>query len=134
MIFDDIKEIQGHHIIESFMQEVKEDKKGQEDKEGNYCKIDFEGLLYEFDSMKNNSDDLLYQEILDKRNVDRKLSKKRFFSKKKEKSEQKDPLQEKKERIKRKGIITTDINIVELLIKDVIDQYNHKIQILKKTI
>lgn len=119
MIFDEVK---GSTEFEKLLQEHQEDrKKDKKSQEGKYCKIDFAGLVYKFDRQKNREEDLLKQ-ILDKKETESMTPIAR--NSKKEKQLQK---------IKEKGIITTDIDIIILLTKNIIDEYNKKIQELKQT-
>ena len=119
MIFDEVK---GSTEFEKLLQEHQEDrKKDKKSQEGKYCKIDFAGLVYKFDRQKNREEDLLKQ-ILDKKETESMTLIAR--NSKKEKQLQK---------IKEKGIITTDIDIIILLTKNIIDEYNKKIQELKQT-
>lgn len=129
MIFDDVKRSQQ---VVKFLQDLKNNKKNQE---GKYCKIDFEGLIYEFNNEEKDSEDL-FNQLLNKRKEEIKstpqIPKRRFSPKKQEMPELKDPLQEKKEKVKEEGIITTDIDIIISLIKDIINKYNTEIQELKQ--
>lgn len=105
----------------------KESKKG---KERRYCKIDFEGLVYDFD------DDLIGQiidnvheyennirDLLDQRKVKTnfKIMKRKFYAKK------------RKEKVKEEGIITKDIDIIVLLLQDIITNNRSRIRVLKES-
>lgn len=128
MIFDDVKESEQG---KQFLHKLKRDKKDQEKK---YCKINFQGLKYEF--ILDEPKDLLNQ-LLEARkskiNIpeeNTQTPRKRLFSKKQEPEPEPAPiskgyeeeLEEKKEEIKWSGEITTDIDIIILLIKDIIKQ------------
>lgn len=117
--------------LESIEKEFEKDKQKEDRK---YCKINFEGLVYEFYEEEQDSDDLLEQ-ILDEREVlieqnPRNKERKKFFISKEtqEMPEPRDLLQEKKDKVKGKGVITTDLDIIILLIKDIINKYNDEIQ------
>ncbi len=124
MIFDDVIR------SKEFQKNSKDFKKDKEIQEENYCKIDFIGLIYEFDNEEKNSDNLLNQ-VLNKRRkikLTSNIPKRRFCSKKQEMPEQKNHVQEEKEKVKERGIITTDIDVIISLIKEIIDKYNTEIQ------
>ena len=89
--------------LESIEKEFGKDK---QKKDGRYCKMNFQGLVYEFHGKEQDLDDLLEQ-ILDEREV---LI-----------EQNRDVLQEKKDKVKGKGVITTDLDIIILLIKDIIN-------------
>lgn len=130
MIFEDVKK--NKELIAKFSQELRKNKKSQESK---YCKIYFKGLSYEFDNEEKKSESLLKQ-ILGKRKIKttQEMTNRRLFSKKQEILETKDCFQEKKEEVKKYGTITTDINVIILLINDIIDKYNEEIQRLKQNL
>ena len=115
--------------LESIKKEFKKDK---QKKEGKYCKIDFEGLNYEFHNKKEDQIDILGQ-ILDEREIlaqqEPEIKKRKFpfWSQKECKQqtlEQGDLLQRKKDKVKEMGFIPTDLNLIVLLAKDVINKYN----------
>lgn len=127
MILDEVKESQEYINILSELEKKKVKRKGQ------YCKMDFEGLEYEFENEDKDTENL-FDEVISKRNINLPSSMQResFFSKKQEipKKEEKD--QERKEKIKKEGIITKDIDIIVLLIKDIIEPYNDEVNKLKE--
>lgn len=119
---------------------IEESKKG---KEGRYCKIDFEGLIYDFD------DDLIGQiidnvheyennirDLLDQRKVktNSKIKKRKFYAKKQEIPNEEENQQTRKEKVKEEGIITKDIDIIVLLIQDIITNNRSRIGELKEKI
>lgn len=119
---------------------IEESKKG---KEGRYCKIDFEGLIYDFD------DDLIGQiidnvheyennirDLLDQRKVktNSKIKKRKFYAKKQEIPNQEENQQNRKEKVKEEGIITKDIDIIVLLLQDIITNNRSRIGELKEKI
>lgn len=128
MIFDDVK---GSKEAIGFLQDLKKDKKSQE---GRYCKIDFEGLIYEFYKGEKDSEDL-FNQVLKKRTKKiyppqiPKRGFRRFFPKKREMPEQKDTSQAQKEEVNGESIINTDINAMISLIQD---NYNTEMQELKQ--
>lgn len=105
-------------------------------KEKKYCKIDFEGLIYDFDDdlvgqildnlheNENTIKDLLNQRKL-------KIKERKGYLKKQEVPNQED-IQIKKERVKKEGIITKDINIIVLLLQDIITNDRSRIEKLKE--
>lgn len=121
---------------------IEESKKG---KEGRYCKIDFEGLIYYFD------DDLIGQiidnvheyennirDLLDQRKVktNSKIKKRKFYAKKQEIPNEEENQQNRKEKVKEEvkeeGIITKDIDIIVLLLQDIITNNRSRIGELKE--
>lgn len=119
MIFNEVKESTD---FKKLLQEFKEDKeKDRKSQEEGYCRIDFDGLVYKFNTLKDKKENLLKQ-ILDKRETTAKVTRKRFFSPKHETSKEERQLQE----IKEKGIITTDIDIIILLEKEIIEKNNER--------
>ena len=119
---------------------IEESKKG---KEGRYCKIDFEGLIYDFD------DDLIGQiidnvheyennirDLLDQRKVktNSKIKKRKFYDKKQEIPNEEENQQNRKEKVKEEGIITKDIDIIVLLLQDIITNNRSRIGELKEKI
>lgn len=128
MIFTDVAKSQELNFKK---EKIKEDKRKEK---GQYCKMEFEGLSYEFYSKEHDSN--ILEQILDKRLViqtEPEMKKKKSFFKRQETTEQQrfeeiDLLQEAKEKVKKTGFITTDLNIIILLIKDIIDRYNAKMK------
>ncbi len=117
---------------------IKESKKG---KEGRYCKIDFEGLVYDFNDdligqiidnvheYENNIRDLLYQR---KVKTNSKIKKRKFYDKKQEIPNEEENQQNRKEKVKEEGIITKDIDIIVLLLQDIITNNRSRIGELKE--
>lgn len=117
---------------------IEESKKG---KEGRYCKIDFEGLIYDFDDdligqiidnvheYENNIRDLLNQR---KVKTNSKIKKRKFYTKKQEIPNEEENQQTKKEKVKEDGIITKDIDIIVLLIQDIINNNRSRIGELRE--
>lgn len=117
---------------------IKESKKG---KEGRYCKIDFEGLVYDFNDdligqiidnvheYENNIRDLLYQR---KVKTNSKIKKRKFYAKKQEIPNEEENQQNRKEKVKEEGIITKDIDIIVLLLQDIITNNRSRIGELKE--
>ncbi len=117
---------------------IEESKKS---KEGKYCKIDFEGLIYDFDDdligqiidnvheYENNIRDLLSQR---KVKTNSKIKKRKFYAKKQEIPNEEENQQTRKEKVKEEGIITQDIDIIVLLIQDIIANDRSKIEELKE--
>lgn len=109
---------------------IEESKKS---KNGRYCKIDFEGLVYDFDDdligqiidnvheCENNVRDLLNQR---KVKTNSKTKKRKFYAKKQEIPNEEENQQTKKEKVKKEGIITKDIDIIVLLLQDIITTNN----------
>lgn len=120
MIVDEVKGSQEYINI------INELDKKKENGEEQYCKIDFEGLVYKFENEDKDTDTKdLFDEVISKRNIklsSSRLKRKKFFSKKE------DTLQKRKEKIQTKGSITIDIDIIVLLINDIIEQLNDKIE------
>lgn len=120
MIVDEVKGSQEYINI------INELEKKKENGEEQYCKIDFEGLVYKFENEDKDTDTKdLFDEVISKRNIklsSSRLKRKKFFSKKE------DTLQKRKEKIQTKGSITIDIDIIVLLINDIIEQLNDKIE------
>lgn len=134
MVFNDVAKSQKLNSIKETIKKDKQNEKGQ------YCKIiDFEGLIYKFYPKEEDSNDVLEQ-ILDRRPLiqqESEIKKKKFFFLKKEttgqeRSEQGDLLQEVKEKVKKTGFITTDLDVIILLIKDIIDTYIDEAKELEK--
>ncbi len=128
MIFNEVKGSQEYINI------LKELKKKKENSQKQYCKIDFEGLVYEFESEDTDKEDL-FDEVISKRNIELSppsLKRKNFFSKNQETTKKEDTLQERKEKIKTEGSITKDIDIIVLLINDIIKQYSDELNKLMK--
>ena len=110
-------------------------------KEGRYCKMDFEGLIYEFDDnligqtidnvheSENNIRDLLNQR---KVKTNSETKKRKFYIKKQEIPNEEENQQTKKEKVKEDGIITKDIDIIVLLIQDIITNNRSRIGELKE--
>lgn len=116
--------------LENIKKKLEKDK---QKKEGKYCKIDFKGLKYRFsEEKKSQIDDILGQtlderEILAQQEPEIKKRKFPFWSQKECKQqtlEQGDLLQRKKDKVKEMGFIPTDLNLIVLLAKDVINKYN----------
>lgn len=108
---------------------IEESKKG---KEGRYCKIDFEGLIYDFDNVheyENNISDLLNQR---KVKTNSKIKKRKFYDKKQEIPNEEENQQTKKEKVKGEGTITKDIDIIVLLLQDIITNNRNRIGELKE--
>lgn len=117
---------------------IEESKKS---KEGKYCKIDFEGLVYDFDNdligqnldnvheYENNIRDLLNQR---KVKTNSKIKKRKFYAQKQDIPNEEENLQTKKEKIKEEGIITKDIDIIVLLIQDIVANDRSRIGELKE--
>ena len=133
MILNDVAKSQK---LNSIKEKIKKDKQKEK---GQYCKIDFEGLIYKFYPKEEDSNDVLEQ-ILDKRLIiqpDSEMKKKTFFFLRQETTEQQrfeqmDLLQEVKEKVKEKGFVTTDLDVIILLIKDIRDKYSDEIKELEK--
>ena len=133
MIFNDVAKSQK---LNSIKEKIKKDKQKEK---GQYCKIDFEGLIYKFYPKEEDSNDVLEQ-ILDKRLIiqpDPEMKKKKFFFLRQETTEQQrfeqiGLLQEVKEKVKEKGFVTTDLDVIILLIKDIRDKYSDEIKELEK--
>ena len=134
MVFNDVAKSQELNSIKEAIKKDKQNKKGQ------YCKIiDFKGLIYKFYPKEEDSNDVLEQ-ILDRRLViqqEPETEKKKFFFIKQEttgqeRSEQEDLLQEVKEKVKKTGYLTTDLDVIILLIKDIIDTYIDEAKELEK--
>ena len=128
MILDEVKGSQEYINILNGLEKKKENSQEQ------YCKIDFEGLVYEFENDDKDTEDL-FDEVISKRNIklsSSSLKRKKIFSKKQESTKKEDTLQERKERIKTEGSITKDIDIIVLLINDIIEQYNDELDKLKE--
>lgn len=110
----------------------KEFEKDKQKKDGRYCKMNFKGLVYEFHGEEQDLDDLLEQilderEVLIEQNPENRKSKFFFISEEtQEMPEPRDLLQEKKDKVRGKGVITTDLDIIILLIKDIINEYKIK--------
>lgn len=117
MILDEVKESEEYRNILNQLEKKKENSQEQ------YCRIYFEGLEYNFES-KNKDTENLFDEVISKRNIKlaspQKTTKDEYI------------LQKRKEKIKTERRITTDIDIIILLIKDEIDQYNDKLNKLKE--
>ena len=128
MILNEVKGSQ------EYINVLKESEKKEKNNEEQYCKIDFEGLVYEFEN-ENTDIEKLFNEVISKRNIELSPStqKKKFFSKTRETIKKEDTIQEKKEKINTEGSITKDIDIIVLLIKDIIEQYNEELsQLIEK--
>ncbi len=128
MIFDEVKK------SKEFVNNLDEFYNKKEIKlEQQYCKLDFEGLLYEFDN-EGADEENLFNEIISKRNIElmSSMQKKKFFSRRQEKTKNEDILQEKKEKVKIEGKITKDIDIIILLINDIIEQNNNELKKINK--
>lgn len=134
MVFNDVAKSQELNSMKEAIKKDKQNKKGQ------YCKIIyFEGLNYKFYPKEEDSNDVLEQ-ILDRRLViqqEPETEKKKFFFIKQEttgqeRSEQEDLLQEVKEKVKKTGYLTTDLDVIILLIKDIIDTYIDEAKELEK--
>lgn len=130
MILDEVKGSQEYKNILNELEKKKENSQKQ------YCKIDFEGLVYKFENENEDKDtDDLFDEVISKRNIElspSSLKRKKFFSKKQETTKKEDTLQERKEKIKTEGSITKDIDIIVLLIKDIIEQYRDEFNKVKE--
>lgn len=121
MIYDIVK---GSKEYEKIIEESKKSK------DGKYCKIDFEGLIYDFDDdligqilddfheNENNVKDLLNRR---KVNINSKINKRKFYAKKQEIPNEEENLLTKKEKVKKEGIITKDIDVIVLLLQDIIN-------------
>lgn len=122
----------GQKCVQSIYKKVKDEKeyKGkteiEKSKEGKYCKIHFDGLVYNFDkdSIGQNLDDVHEYEnnvidLLNKRSVKKhqKEKKIKFYI---------------KEKVKEEGIVTKDIEVMILLLQDRINDYNGEIKELEK--
>lgn len=133
MIFNDVEKSQK---LNSIKEKIKKDKQKEE---GQYCKIDFKGLIYKFYQKEEDSNDVLEQ-ILDRRLIIQpapEIKKKKFFflrqeTREQQRFEQIDLLQEVKEKVKEKGFLTTDLDVIILLIKDIRDKYSDEIEELEK--
>lgn len=123
MIFDDVRT---SREFEDFSKQLKTVEKAQQRR---YCKIDFRGLIYEFDNQQKDLKDL-FNQILDERKINSnyKIQKNKLTLKRRKEPNKKDFLEKRKEEIKQKGIISTDIDIIILLIKDIIHHYNIELQ------
>lgn len=120
--------VKGSKQYEKILQKERSTKKS---KQKEYCKIDFTGLVYEF--YKDVISQILVNFYEDKRNLeellnkrDVKISSKNKKTKKQKISREEEQLQIKKQKVKNTGIITKDIDVAILLIKDIIAQYNSK--------
>ena len=124
MIYDSVKESKEYEEI------IKESKKAKKCKNGEYCKIDLLGLKYNFDGLYD--DENYIEDLLNQRKVNINTKRKRKFNVLKQKQKiytKEEVLQAKKEKIKKDGSITKDIDIIISLLKDIIT--NDKIQISK---
>lgn len=132
MIYDSVKESKEYEkIIEESKKNEKSKvtKKGKKSKDGKYCKMDFKGLVYNFDSYirRQNFDDFHenqnnVEELLNQRkvNIDSKTKKRKFTTKKQDIPTEEEILHGRKEKIKKESILTKDIDIIILLLKDII--------------
>lgn len=109
-----------------------EDEKNKKSKEEKYGVIDLKGLVYEFNE-KEDSEDLLNQ-VLEQREVEliRKNTKQSHFFKRQEIQKAKTPLQKRKERVREEGSITTDREVIMLLIEDIKEKNKENPKILKE--
>lgn len=127
MIFNDVK---NSKEVQEISQELKENKR---DLKGQYCKIDFEGLVYEFTKDKKYSEDL-FNQIFNKKKEEIKLTlqkpNKKFLPKR-NKEEEKN-LEQEKNQIVKNGFISTDINLIMSLIEKIIYNYNTEIKELEQ--
>lgn len=133
----------GQQCVKMILNEVKgsqeyinilnESEKKEENIEEQYCKIDFEGLVYEFENEDTDIENL-FNEVVSKRNIrlSPSMQRKKFFSRRKETTKKEDTIQDRKEKIKTEGSITKDIDIIVLLIKDIIEQYNDELSKLRE--
>lgn len=127
MIFNDVK---NSKEVQEISQELKENKR---DLKGQYCKIDFEGLVYEFTKDKKYSEDL-FNQIFNKKKEEIKLTlqkpNKKFLPKR-NKEEEKN-LEQEKNQIVKNGFISIDINLIMSLIEKIIYNYNTEIKELEQ--
>ena len=94
----------------------KEQKQRNKDFSEKYCKFEFTMLDYKFEENNRNVEDI-WKEILCQRNVEVGSEKENEITTKK------DFLQERKEKVKKEGIVTTDIDIILLLIEDLLQEF-----------
>lgn len=108
-------------------------EKKEDSSEERYCKIDFRGLIYEFED-EDEDPEKLFNKVISERNIESSSSKKRkkIFSKDNEIDKKETTLQEKKEKIKAEGNMTTDIDVIIALEKDVIEKYYAELDELMK--
>ena len=127
MIFDEIKQIKSSQ--EDIKKELEQENK--DDNNCNYCKIILSGIKYDY---KEEGDISLLDKLLDRRMIQQPLEvkqKKRITKKQKKETikdsiqEEQEILQKRKEKVMSQGIITTDIDIIILLVKDLIEKYNN---------
>lgn len=115
--------------LKEFKENIEEKYIGKKKrKEGKYCKIDFEGLLYDYiDDLKGKT---FYEidereaeipnyiiDLLNKRKV-KKSSKVKFYSKKQKICDEEENQQIIEDKIKREGITSNDIDIAIFLVKN----------------
>lgn len=107
--------------------------KNKKKKTGEYAKIDFSELIYEFDD-NVHEEEKFEKDLLNGRkvNINPKIEKTKLKIKKRTVNKEEENLQNEKEKVKKAGIITKDADVIILLNQDLIAKDNRILEKLKE--
>lgn len=137
----------GQQCVKMIIDEVKDSKKYKEiinesrrkkliSQEKQYCKILFEGVEYDFYDFKEDDNQKIFNELLSKRElkpVPQQIQKKRRLFRKEDEPQntKRETLQDRKNKIKKEGCLTTNIDVILSIIYDEIKEYMDRLNEIK---